>query len=277
MAELIQITDQSLGLFEPLFDEASQRTFLTDPDILAVGAVDQKEACGLMLLKVQNLTMILTRIVVAPEHRRRGIGRQLLVYAKNLARKNDHILFAPFYAESEEDDLYLLFRTDPALSLEKTGEGVYRAPISSLSKILERLPAKSGKYQVEPLSALSEGEMKAVVKKCEEEGAGYFDPYDRDYLAPLCLCARKNKTVESMLLTKRGNREDELFLAYVYSRSPMALADVMKKAISVALTLPEEIRFFRFVSIDATAKNIADKLLPEAESAGSTYMAMLDR
>ena len=46
---------------------------------------------------------------------------------------------------------------------------------------------------------------------------------------------------------------------------------------SVALTLPEEIRFFRFVSIDATAKNIADKLLPEAESAGSTYMAMLDR
>ena len=179
--------------------------------------------------------------------------------------------------ESEEDDLYLLFRTDPALSLEKTGEGVYRAPISSLSKILERLPAKSGKYQVEPLSALSEGEMKAVVKKCEEEGAGYFDPYDRDYLAPLCLCARKNKTVESMLLTKRGNREDELFLAYVYSRSPMALADVMKKAISVALTLPEEIRFFRFVSIDATAKNIADKLLPEAESAGSTYMAMLDR
>ena len=277
MAELIQITDQSLGLFEPLFDEASQRTFLTDPDILAVGAVDQKEASGLMLLKVQTFSMTMTRLIVTPGHRRRGIGRELLVFAKDLARRNDRILFAPFYAESEEDELYLLFRTDPALSLEETGEGVYRAPISALSKILERLPEKDGNYQVEPLSALSEGEMNAMMIRCKEEGADYFDPYDRDYLAPLCLCARKNKAVEALLLTKRGNVEDELLLACVYSRSPMALADVLKKAISVALTLPEEIRYFRFASLDEKAKKIADKLLPAAEKVGSTYMAMLDR
>lgn len=276
MAKLFQINNESLEYFQPLLTERCKREFLSDPNILAVGAVEQKEACGIMLIHVTIDSLYLTYIYVDEYYRRNGIGTELLTLAKRMAFKNDKLLMIPFCAQDQEEGIYRFFRTDPALALEETGEYVYRVPVDSLQAVKDQLPKKKGRYETVPFETLTTDEKNGFFKKCEEECVRYYDLYSPDYISPLCLAAKKDDKISAVILTKRGSSEDEILLDYVYGHDFQVLADLLRDALEAAADLPKKVRYLKAVSVNEESKRLVDSLLPTAEKTGTFYMASLD-
>lgn len=276
MAEYYQITDQSIGSFKILLSEEALREFKTNPDVLAVGAVDRKEACGVMLIQLQEWIWHITWLAVSDAYRRRGIATGFLNLAKQMAFENDVLLDAPFYVESEEDPIYQLFQSKSGYVLEENNGFVYRVPVETLQNLTGRLPKGKEAYEVVPFLSLPEEEKKVFIQKCREEGVLYFNPYDRDFLPPLCLAAVKNKKIGAVLLVREGSREDEILLNYVYSANPHALKDLFRKAADIAGTLPKKVKAIRVSVLNEEGENLVKNLLPEAERVGASCMATLD-
>ena len=276
MAELFEITEKDLDNFRPLLTERTEREFMTDPDILAVGAADRREACGVMLIRVSEDFLSLSYLVVADAYRRRGIATELLALAKEMAYKNEKVLIATFYSEGEETAIYRFFQSDMELSLEPSGGEVYRASLQDLTTLSDRLP-KSGKGpSITRFDSLPEEEKEKFFAVCEEEGVRYFDPWCTDYLSPLCLAAKTEDKVSAVLLTRKGNAEDEVFLDYVYSKDTLALAELLRKAAAIALSLPEKVRYLRVASVNEESQKLITSLLPSAVRVGAYYSAELD-
>lgn len=276
MAELFQVAEENMEEFRLLLTERMEREWKVNPDILAVGAADRSEACGLMLIRVAEDALTILYLVVADAYRRRGIGTELLNLATDMAYQSEKLLFAPFYAENEETALYRLFQNDHGILVEETESVVYRVPVQELVTVGENLPKSKGKCKIVHFTELTEEEKNDFFRKSDEEGVSYFDLNCPDYLSPLCLAAKKEDKLKAVLLTKKGGSEDEIMLDYVYSSDPQALVELLRKAAEIALSLSKTIHFVKVVSVNEESQKLIDSLLPSAEKTGACYMATLD-
>ncbi len=275
MLVFFQINEDSVEQFRSLFTESTERDFLVNPDILAVGAVDRLEPCGVMLLHVTENILYLTYLYVAENCRRKGVGSELLGLAEKMAVTNDMMLLAPFFVRNEEDALYHFFRNDSFMVLERTGSSMYRLPLEKLDAIEEGIPAKSG-YLTVPFHTLSEELQDDFFKKREEEGNAFYDLYSPDYISRLCLAAVKEENLGAAAFVRPGSREDEILLDYVYSSSFPALGDLLREMTALLRTLPKKIRFLTVVSVNESAQSLIDYFIPDAEEAGAFYLAGMD-
>ena len=121
--KFVQVDKSSLEAFLPLFTEDAKELFMTDPDVLAVGAVTEEyAACGLMLLKLTESYYMIMHLAVADAYRRQGIAGELVGKAEFAAETNDRGLLAVLAPEKEEDELMAFFEDRPQWSIQLTEE-----------------------------------------------------------------------------------------------------------------------------------------------------------
>ena len=275
MAEIYQVTGSSFQLFRPLLTEEAARSFATDPDVLAVGAVEENEAAGIMLLKLSDLRVFLSYLYVSEVFRRRGIGADLLCRAKELALKSDRPLEAPFYSEDGKDPLYLLFATRPGYDLVPMGNCFFRMPIEELKEMKKRIPKRKNEFSLRFFSKLSLQERRSFENLCRESGQAYFDPYAKDYFEPLCLAAVKDGMLKAVLLSTF--RDGELEISYVTGTSPFALMELFRAVPDIAAkTLWDKAKTLRIATVNESSEKIVRFLFPTAEPAGAYFMAGVD-
>lgn len=276
MAELYQITEESLEMFRPMLTDQSEYSFLSDPDILGVGAVDREEACGVMLLKLSEAFIYLTYIAVSDAYRKRGIATALLRFAKDMALKNGKVLYGSFFAADENEPIYRLFKTMPAYAVQSTGRGVYRVPAALLLKVRDRLPALKSSLEAEEFESLGQEERNAVFKKLKEEGVYYFDPTEENYISPLCLVVKKENEVKGVLLTRVGEEPGEVVVNYIYGADPKSTTQMFLSAAEKAGELFGQINAFRFICVNEESESLVQKIFPEAECRGLFYEFSVD-
>lgn len=274
MAEYYQLTDVGLSDFEPLFTKEALISFKTDPNILAVGAGDEGQASGVMLVKITEFLIHITYIYVAEKHRKRGIANGLLDLAEDIAFNEEKPLMAMICAEDESDPLYRLFRDRPSFSINESGDFVYRIPTDEIGAIGNAIHLVRKNCKVVPFEDLSESDREAFYQKVNQKGVAYFDPYDQDYLAPMCFAARYHDEIKAVILMAGSG--EEMSLRYLYSENPGALREILKEVAGMADRIPKEIKYLRIATINTDSGDLLRHLIPEAHKAGTFYMATMD-
>ena len=77
MREFIRITDETLHWFSPLLSEDLCRQLTQQKSLYAIGAVEDRVACGILVFCIGKPAAEIRMLVVSPEYRRRGIARRL--------------------------------------------------------------------------------------------------------------------------------------------------------------------------------------------------------
>ncbi len=275
MAELYLVTDRSFEPFSPLFTDEAARSFMTDPEILAIGAVEGNEAAGILLLKITDVMIYITYLYVSAAFRRRGIASDLLCRAKSIAFKSDKPLEAPFYTKDGDDPLLPLFISRPGYHVIPSETAFFRVPIRDLFELKDRIPYKRHQFEIVPFDELSQTEKNLFDLKCRETGTQYFDPHAKDYFFPLCMAAGRGKNMKAVLLSAKHG--EELEIRYVTGTSPIALMELFR-AVSAASEklLSEEVTTLGITAVNEISEKLVHYLFPGAEPVGAYYMATVD-
>ncbi len=274
MAEFYHLTEAAIDDFGPLFSEDALTDFKTDPEILAVGAGDEGEACAVMLIKVTEYILHITYIYVSESKRRKGIATGLLNLALDMAFNTQKPLLAYFSAVSEDEAIYRLFRTSDAFSVSETGDRIYRASMDALANAKKWLSEKNLKYRIVRFLELPEQDRESFLQKCSRKNEAYIDPYGKDFLPALCLSAKDADEIKAAVFIAQEG--DEISVRYVYSENPMALRKLFGEVASAMSKLSDKIKSIRIATVNDESEKMLKKVFPGAELVGTFYMASMD-
>ena len=275
MAELYQITEKSFELFRPLLSKEAVRDYMTDPDILAIGAVEDSEAAGILLLKITDLMLFITYLYVSEPFRRRGVASDLLCRAKSIAFKSDKPLQALFYAVDGNDPFLALFASRPGYSLEEQEDKFFRMPVEELLSLKERIPRNRHEFSVRPFGSLSFEEEQEFERICRDNGKDYYNPFASNYYSPLCLVAKSGSRIRAVMLSTCS--EEELEIHYVTGASPFALMELFRAVPDIVREkLPDRVKTVRIIAVNEASEKLIRYLFPKAEPSGAFFMASVD-
>ena len=120
---ITRIDNTNRSFFGPFLLEASERS---SQNILRLGAIEDGVACGAAAFEINDVSAELLTLFVAPDYRRRGIGRALLDAFTSLTVNTDVASLAVSFMPEEKDGLtdfftaagFECFGGSPVLSLD---------------------------------------------------------------------------------------------------------------------------------------------------------------
>lgn len=148
MREFIRITDKTLHWFQPLLEEPLIRR-LANPEsgTYAIGAVEDKTACGVLVFRTGDPAAEILTLAVSPQYRRRGIARGMVEYLCRHAWATVTPVVCSFAAPDRQDPVYLFFAHLESFSVAPEEGLVCRVPLSELPRRkLAAMGEKRGKF-----------------------------------------------------------------------------------------------------------------------------------
>ena len=274
MREFIRITDKTLHWFQPLLEEPLIRR-LTNPEsgTYAIGAVEDKTACGVLVFRMGDPAAEILTLAVSPEYRRRGIARGMVEYLCRHAWATVTPVVCSFAAPDRQDPVYLFFAHLESFSVAPEEGMVCRVPLSELPR--RKLAAMGGtKGEIRPFYSLPAVIRRQYFYRLRQQHALLWDELDEaSCCRPLCLCAMDGGEIQAVVFMAEDGPDLELSFAWCAPDHPGQLMALLAQ---VASLLPEREGDLRIAAVTQTAVSLVDKLLPGREVLARYYQAAWD-
>lgn len=276
MAKYIYVTDDIANWFLPLLPASEQKALAENPQVYAIGAVEDSTACGIMVVLETELMTQIRYIVVADDYRRQGIGTGLVQYLSRALYEDAPILTCPFAASGKDDPIYQMFQYMWNFSILEE-EGYYcRVPLASLkeNKTLSSMKGK-GRRAV-PFFSLTEREQRSFRNHLLEQNVPYLQSIDeKDCVKDLCLCCKTDSgSISTAVFVTQENGTDDLELSCVWAAagSQMDLMGLFYQACSQASD--RETGYLNIAAVSETSVSMVEKIFPEREITKKFYEAV---
>lgn len=276
---LTGVSHNNYSLYEGLLPDVYRIAFRRNPDIQALGADYEDKAAGIVLF-TEDSELSFCRVLyiaVAPEFRRMGIARTMLI---GLARSAyDEILYtsAAFLAESTHDPVYRLFETSGEFTLTEEDGAVWSSTKKELKEALKRLAAMH-KDRKEPktrkLGECGKSIRNQMIEELEREGHDILvqlhraDPelsriyFDHEEKAKAMILIEDLVDVKGFLLSFGWTRDD-----------PLAIMMLLIHVLADLYSAMDDDSMIRITAVDERVKEIVDKLFENKEVVSRLYEA----
>ena len=261
--DFITLQPEQLEAFRPLLPEEFERSLAEEPEVLALGAVEERLPAGVLVFALEPAQIRMTWLCVAEENRGRGVARALVRRLEKQARRDPEAsrIFADVPKSSP---------LNPAFTLLLT-EGWMPVPFSmrSCSCTLARL--SEGEFWqrdmseagVHPLSQISEPMLRAYSSLLEEESAPVELPLRPENCDPDVSMGyvKDGRLLGCILLASREDGLD-LFFAHARQEAREGVARLFHAAQRrAAAKYPPETRL-SLAALTPEAARLAERLIP---------------
>lgn len=276
---LTGVSQNNYILYEGLLPDVYRIAFRRNPEIQALGADYEDKAAGIILF-TEDPDFSLCRVLyiaVAPELRRRGIAKTMLI---SLARSAyDEILYtsAVFLAESTHDPVYRLFETSGEFTLNEEDGAVWSSTKKELKEALKRLTAMH-KDRKEPktrkLGECGKSIRNQMREELEREGYDILVQLHRADKELSRICFDHEEKVKAMILVEDLVDVKGFLLSFGWTRDdPMALMMLMIHVLTDLYNVMDDDSMIRITVADERVKKIVDKLFENKEVVSRLYEA----
>lgn len=283
MAEYMRLTRDSLPWYGGLLPAGLSRRLQAESALLALGAVENGAACGVMVVEFslfgeEEMAEILY-LAVAEGRRRRGIGSGLVRFFCRYAAEELVPVRCLFSAAGKEDPAYRFFASLPDFYLSEEEGCEYAVPLAELAGAEKLMAAERCVKTPEEFCSLPLQEQKAFVQSQREAGSFYLeDLYSRrDELVPrLCLCSRNGGRLEAAVFFLQGENGD-LILDYAWCAQgrQAALISLLAQAARRICGSGAE-GLLRIAAVEPQTEEIIKKLYPQSQVSARLYCAAME-
>lgn len=274
MREWIRLTSETLPWFRPLLGEQWCKRIEQQQNVYAIGAVEDKTACGVLVFCVRELITEIQMLAVAPAYRRRGIARGMVEYLCRHAWETITPVVCSFAAPNRQDPVYLFFAELEHFSVAPEEGMICQVPLAGLAEN-RRLMAPRGKGGlIQPFFSLPVAMRRHFFRRLEQQGALLWDDFDGvSCRQDLSFCVMSgNEILAAMFMSEDGA---DLELSFVWC-APNAHLQLMELLAQAAVRLPQRAGKLRIAAVTPVSVSIVDKLLPEREVIAQFYQAAWD-
>lgn len=273
MREFIRITEETLHWFQPLLSQDLCRQVQQQRDVYAIGAVEDRTACGVLVFRIGKPAVELQVLAVAPEYRRRGIARGMVEYVCRHAWDTTTPVVCSFSAADLQDPVYLFFAQLEHFSVTQVDGMVCRVPLSMLSgpKLASLRDTGGTVYPFFTLPAVTRHQF--FLRLRQQHTLLWDDVDGQDCCQPLCLCVMKHADIQAAVFL--SNDGDDLELSFAWC-APGCHHQLMTLLARVKALLPQREGYLRIAAVTPVSVSLVDQLLPEREILARYYEATWD-
>lgn len=273
MREFIRITDETLHWFAPLLSEELCRRLTEQKNLYAIGAVEDRTACGILVFRIGKPVAEIRMLAVSPEFRRRGIARGMVEYLCRHAWDTTTPVVCSFSAPDLQDPVYLFFAGLEHFSVTLEDGMICKVPLSEIPR--SRLAAlRNNSAQIRPFFSLPVATRRQFVLQLERQHALLWDNFDgQDCCQPLCLCATNGVNMQAAALV--SNDGEDLDLSFVWCAAGCH-RQLMALLAQISSLLPQSGGDLRIAAVTPVSVSLVDKLLPNREVLARYYQAAWD-
>lgn len=273
MREFIRITDETLHWFAPLLSEELCRRLTGQKNLYAIGAVEDRTACGILVFRIGKPVAEIRMLAVSPEFRRRGIARGMVEYLCRHAWDTTTPVVCSFSAPDLQDPVYLFFAGLENFSVTLEDGMICKVPFSDIPR--SRLAAlRNSSAQIRPFFSLPEVTRWQFVRQLQQQHALLWDNFDgQDCCQPLCLCATNGANIQAAVFV--SNDGADLDLSFVWCAAGCH-RQLMALLAQISSLLPQTGGDLRIAVVTPVSVSLVDKLLPNREVLARYYQAAWD-
>lgn len=263
--EFVTVNFELQQAFSPLLSEEVAQDLVSDPDVMALGAVEGKRPCGVLVFALEETQLRLLWLCTAEEMRGRGVARALVRQLVKCAARDPEAgrLFADVPDSSPLDPVFLLLLSEGWIP-SSFQLSAYTCTLAQLAE-QEFWRKNMGEAGVTPVSQLPKVMLKEYSALLDggEGGAPVQLPLRaEDYEPDVSLgYVSEGKLQACALFTYQ---DGQLVLSYAQAQpsAKSGIAKLFYAAGKRALAkYPPETRL-SFAAVTPAARQLAEKLLP---------------
>lgn len=270
------IAKEQLTAFRSLLPEG---TDLADPELYAVGAVEEGRACGVLLVRADELVLDVEHLAVAEEYRRQGVADGMIDALCGVAWENSAALTMTFSAADRDAPLCRLLAKRGDFTVTETEDYICRFPCKALGQVELNAAPPSGSRIVQFYS-LSEETQRGFLTGMEEDNGEFAAGLREDrarMLDPLCLCTvHENGAVTAAVFCQGEGENVQLAFAYAvpgHTRALMALVARLRDLLEQAA---DRVPYLTVAAVTPESRKLVETLLPGREVTARFYTACWD-
>jgi len=278
------ISEEALEAFRPVLPDDVEKTDLEN-GVLLIGAANMdkngiEHACGALVLQVVNEgTMLIKWILVAPQWCGRGAGRAMMEEAVGIADGLNMQLFCVFSESPDAERTSSLYHI-----LEWRGFRIFRGESKSYSIAVGEI-GKESFFQREvksvsgimTLERLSERQLARFNRTLEQQGSLFVNPISKEWaLGDISVVQVENGEISACAIFEQID-EQTVSLAFVYSSvaASMQLLLLLYKAYQLLSRKYSPETELVIHCVTETSCKLVEKLMPSAKTELVSYNAWL--
>lgn len=273
MREFIRITDETLHWFSPLLSEDLCRQLTQQKSLYAIGAVEDRVACGILVFCIGKPAAEIRMLVVSPEYRRRGIARGMVQYLCRYAWDTTTPVVCSFSAPDQQDPVYLFFAQLEHFSVTLEDGMMCKVPLSELPR--SQLAAlRNNSAQIRSFFSLPTVTRRQFFVQLQRQHELLWDDFDgQDCCQPLCLCATDGTNIQAAAFVSEDGMDLDLSFVWCAAGCHRQLMALLAEMSSL---LPQSGGYLRIAAVTPVSVSLVDKLLPNREILARYYQAAWD-
>lgn len=273
MREFIRITDETLHWFAPLLSQELCRQLTQRRGMYAVGAVEDRTACGILVFRGGPPAAEIRMLAVAPDFRRRGIARGMVEYLCRHAWDTVTPVVCSFAAPDRRDPVYLFFARLEHFSVTEEEGILCQVPLAQLP--YSRLAALGNRRAaIQPFLSLPAVNRRRFFLQLQRQHALLWDDFQgAECCQPLSLCAVDGAAVRAAVFVSQDGADLDLSFAWC---APGCHHQLMALLARISSLLPREGGCLRIAAVTPAAVSLVDKLLPDRQVLARYYQAAWD-
>ncbi len=262
--------------FLPLIPESE---IISNADnVYAIGAVNDNEACGILVFNADDIIATIQYIAVSPKHRGKGIANGMIDFLCKYAYRDTIAVVVTFAAKDRDEPICQLLTKRGDFTINEDEDYVCRIPTGELAGI--KIPAELPRDTViSSFYELSEEQQTAFfldLKKENEDFAMGIQEEKEFMLKPLCFCAVTNGKVGAAIFCQKQDNDVLLSFAYGvpnHARSLMTLIARLRDVLSAAA---DKVPYLRIAVVNPESRKLVETLYPNREVTQHFYIASWD-
>lgn len=270
------LSNKQIDVFLPLLPE--NRQILRESGVYAVGAVKDGRACGVLILRADDLMADIQYLAVAENCRRQGIANGLIDFVCRNAWGDGTAVLTTFSAVDRNDPLCRLLTKRGDFTLSETEDYICRVSCEKLTGI--GLPAAiPDGSRIESFYKLPEHVQCSFFSALKEEDLEFVRilQNEREWmLDPLCLCVEEKGEIRSVLFCQ--NQNGNVLLSFVYSAPGRAREMIMLvcRLRDLLVEAAHKVPYLYLAAVTPESRKLVETLLPHREVVRRFYTACWD-
>ena len=273
MTTYIRITSKTLHWFVPLIPEGERQALEQGRRVYAIGAVQDRVACGVLVFQVGAPTVEIRFLAVAEGFRRQGVARGMVEYLCRHAWAQLSPVVCIFAAAHRSEPIYRFFAGLEQFSLVQEEGFCCQVPLAGLSQNARLAALDRAQGQVQSFFSLPLAAQRQFLLKLRQSSFPFLEE-EQQYCKPLCLCATGTAgAVEAAIFLAEDGMDLELTCVWCAPGRQQRLMALLARACT---QLPEGPGWLRIAAVTPQSAALVDKLLPQRQITARYYRAAWD-
>lgn len=261
--------------FRPLLPEGRQT--LHGKNELAIGAVEDGRACGVLVVRTNEMVADILHLAVSEPYQRRGIADGMLDLLCRTAGEAGVAVLCSFAAAGRDDPLCRLLTHRGDFTLTEEEDYICRFPCDRLAEVnLRGVPSAPC---IRPFYSLPEYVQNDLFSYLERDNAEFARGLREErgrMLQPLCLCALSNHGVQAAVFCQ--NRDGSVLLSFACARTGhvRALMQLLERLRELLVKAADRVPYLYLAAVTPESRKLIEALLPDREITSRFYTAGWD-